>query len=184
MHAVRGFSAPVTAVIDSAGIRFLRIAGQGQAGFMVRDAPTSRPLAAAALSWSVRVESAPPEADLTHADTDDAPLRVFVVFESPRRLFARPRTLFYSLDRRASAPTPRPSHVARDLRVIGMPSADPDTGWQMAMVDPVADNHRLWGTGEVRVVAIGVMQDTDQTGGHAVTDLRHLTWSTTDAPHP
>ena len=183
-RAVRGFQLPATTVVDSGGERFLRISGASRAGFTLRDLRPSTVVSSARLSWSFRVRATPPDADITRSGTDDSPLRVLVVFDMPRRPFARPRTLFYSLGSRTLEGHSQSSRQSRDLHVIGVPCSHDGTPWHAADVDPIADYQRIWGAGRVRVAAIGVMQDTDQTGGAAIADLRHLTWSTIDAPHP
>lgn len=183
-RAVRGFRAPEAAVMDSGGTRFLRFSGASRAGFTVRELSTAESRAGTRLSWSFRVRAAPPAADLAQAGADDSPLRVLVVFDNRRSPFARPRTLFYSISAATAPAYSQSSRLSRDMHVIGMPRTDGSASWQLADVDPIADYQRIWGAGRVRVAAIGLMQDTDQTGGNAIADLRHLTWSTTDAPHP
>lgn len=101
VRPVRGQRAPMSLIMDSAGEGFVRLSGTGTAGWFVHRPAT--PLAASAttavqpLAFSWRVRTAPVGADLRSAKTDDATLRLFVVFESRERFKRTPRTLFYSI---------------------------------------------------------------------------------------
>lgn len=180
VRAVRGQKAPSSQIVDSAGTRYLRIAGTSRAAWFVHE--LTMPLAIGGrLSWRWRAPLSPVGASLDAAGTDDAALRVFVVFARRSKLERIPRALFYTLAEGMPphvAPGPRRPPLAS--LVVGTPALTTD--WQFVSVDPVGDHRRLWHTDAPRIVAIGVMQDTDQTRGAAIGDLMDLQWSTLDPP--
>lgn len=58
--------------------------------------------------------------------------------------------------------------------IVGRPSQT--RTWTSAEANPGLDYRRLWGGTAPRIVAIGVMQDTDQTMTLAIGDLSRLDW--------
>ena len=173
---VRGQRSPTSTVRDSAGRRFLRLGGTGKAGWFVNqlEAPVAPATARLAVSWRVLVS--PARADLRAAVTDDAALRVFVVFATQGIFERRPRTLFYTSATSEPSGYSRPSFQSRALHVIRLESDAASTAWVETVLDPFSDYQRIWGGTPRAVVAVGLMQDTEQTGSAAIADVRTLSW--------
>jgi Protein of unknown function (DUF3047) len=182
-RAVRGQQAPTTAIVDSAGERFLRIGGTARAAWLVSKL-TMPIMPGGHVAWSWRVSVAPRGADLRSAATDDAALRVFVIFARTGIFERTPRTLFYTLGSVEPRGYSRASFQSQNLHVIRIGSTADTQQWTDVMADPFADYRRIWGSAPPDIVAVGVLQDTDQTRSAAVADLRHLTWSTQHATSP
>lgn len=175
VRPVRGQRAPTSIVADSSGERYLRLSGTNTAGWFVHHlakpvAPSSTELT---LTW--RVVEAPVGADLRSPRTDDAALRLFVVFASGGFLERIPRTLFYSTGTVEPTPYERAGFQSAALRVIRM--TDTTTGvWATMTVAPFVDYARAWGGTPREIVAVGLMQDTEQTRSRAIADVRSLAW--------
>ncbi len=182
VRAVRGQQAPSSSIVDSAGLRYLRIAGTSRAAWFLHELRMPLPVGGQ-LSWRWRVPVTPVGANLSAASTDDAALRVFVVFARRGLFETTPRALFYSLAD-GSPPSVATGRRRKPLAslVAGLPAAT--LSWVTVTADPIADYRRLWQTDAPRIVAIGVMQDTDQTRSAAVGDLFDLKWSTPDVTPP
>ena len=181
-RAVRGQRAPDAVVRDSNGVRFVRFEGTARAAFFAHN--FTQPIAAdrALLTISWRVPLAPRGADLRVKSLDDSPLRIFVVFQTAGLFRRIPRTLFYS-----SGVLEPKSYSARgaasaDLHVVRISEGGNSQDWSTISVEPAADYARVWGGTVPCVLAIGVMQDTDQTRSTAVADLRQLSWRSRDVP--
>ena len=181
LRAVRGQRAPDSRVEDSGGVRFVRIGGAGRAAWYVHELTDPLKGEAGELAWEWRVPLAPRGADLRAAATDDAALRIFVVFA--RGLFERtPRTLFYCTGGTEPAMYERASFSSPRLHVLRMGKGLAAATWERLHVDPFADYRRIWQAPPPAIVAIGIMQDTDQTGAATLADLRSLTWRPRRAP--
>ncbi len=48
--------------------------------------------------------------------------------------------------------------------------------WREQEVEPFKDYRRFWKNDSPAITAIGLMQDTDMTGGMAISELRSLVW--------
>ncbi len=183
-RAVRGQRAPSSRVVDSAGVKFLRIEGTDAAGWFVRAVdPRLRP-APGVLTWQWRFPAYPELADMRAPGTDDSALRVFVAFGPIRAIGRAPRTIFYSIggpepDAHASF-----GHSSRDVFVVRVGSGAAARDWTAVRMDPFADYRRAWGSEPPSIAVIGVLQDTEQTRGRAVADLRSLSWNPADARSP
>lgn len=180
-RAVRGHRLPNAQVIDSAGDRFLRLSGTGQAGWFGTELRTPVSALGGRLSWQWRVPVAPAGADVAAPASDDAALRVFVVFARHSRFAVVPRTIFYTVSIGA-APDRGPHPPALATIVIGSPAVTRQ--WTTVATNPFLDYRRLWGEEPPRIAAVGVMQDTDQTKAPAIGDLRDLHWSYPDVAFP
>lgn len=184
-RAVRGQRSPSSIVIDSAGHRFLRLSGQAVAGVVAyrltapRRAQSDKGSRQLAISW--RVLTAPAGADLREAATDDSALRFFVVFASRSRFERTPRTIFYSTGAVEPLAYARPSFQSKALHVIRLDSSDERGGWNDRTIDPFADHERIWGEPARAVVAVGLMQDSDDTRTAAMADVRTFSWRTPNA---
>jgi hypothetical protein len=173
-RAVRGQSAPTSVVVSDTGGAFLRVQGNAQAGWIVRQvSPVLRP-AAGRLSWSWRTPMYAQTADLRSEATDDAALRVFVAFGPIRAIGRAPKTIFYSVSGAEDVGYERAGFASRDVYVIsaGKPSAD----WKRIEVDPFADYERIWKMPPPPIAAIGFLQDTEQTKERAMSDIKSLNW--------
>jgi len=177
---VRGQRLPMSRIIDTSGIRYMRLSGQGQAGWFVRELPAPLVGSAGRLHWTWRAPLAPHGASVAAPATDDAALRVFVVFGRHGRLVQRPRVLFYSLADGEPAPDRRDSPFG--VRIAGRPELARD--WIGVSADPFLDYRRIWGSAPPQIVAIGVMQDTDQTRSAAIGDVMNLHWRSENAALP
>jgi len=56
--------------------------------------------------------------------------------------------------------------------------------WIGASADPFLDYRRIWGSVPPPIVAVGVMQDTDQTRSAAIGDVMNLYWRNEKAAQP
>ncbi len=182
VRAVRGQDAPSSSIVDSAGLRYLRIAGTSRAAWFVHELRMPLPVGGR-LSWRWRVPLAPVGASLSAASTDDAALRVFVVFARHGVFEMTPRALFYTISDGTPPVMPAgPRRKPLASLVAGLPLTS--LSWVSVTADPIADYRRLWQADAPRIVAIGVMQDTDQTRSAAIGDLLDLKWSTPNVTPP
>ena len=174
---VRRQRPPTATLLDSAGSRFVRLEGTGRAGWFVKklNAPVAPSPTRLTVSWRVLV--APARADLRAAATDDAALRVFVVFATQGPFERTPRTLFYTSGTVAPSGYSRPSFQSRALHVIRIGPDAATSMWVEGVLDPFSDYQRIWGGTPRAIVAVGLMQDTEQTGGSATADVRELSWT-------
>lgn len=183
VRPVRGEQAPQLSLVDSAGARALRLTGVNRAAWFVRELDVPIAPSAGSLAWSWRVLKHPRGADLRRRETDDAALRVFVVFERTNRFDRVPRTLFYSSGIAEDTLYRRRSVQSSDLHIIRMGGPDTDGRWRRTTVDPFADYQRVWGGAARAIVAIGIMQDSEQTMSEASADVRALVWRRGRSPH-
>ena len=172
-RAVRGQSVPATVIVDSGGVRYLHISGTKRAAWFYRELDFPLDAASGTLEWSWRVPKAPEGASSAHAATDDAALRVFVVFARHGVFATSPRALFYTVADGEPTYVQGRAPVATSV-IVGRPSQT--RTWTSAEANPRLDYRRLWGGTAPRIVAIGVMQDTDQTMTLAIGDLSRLDW--------
>lgn len=171
-RAVRGARSATSIVRDEDGDRFLAISGQRQAAWFVLDL-RGRPLppnGTATLEY--RLPVLPAGADLAITTRSDAAVRLFVVFESARRFLPSRRVLFYSLGAVSSGQRVKRDDGLCDIRL----PATSTTTWQRLTVSPAADAARDCAWQDGRIAAVGMMQDTDQTGARAEADIRGLSW--------
>ncbi len=124
-----------------------------------------------------------PGADNRDRSREDAPLRVIVAFdgdpatlpEAERKRFERARklsgrappyaTLMYVWSDKAPVDTVIPSaHTGRLRMMVAAPAAPAVGAWQSVRRDLVADYRAAFGESPGRVLAVGVMTDTDNTG--------------------
>jgi Protein of unknown function (DUF3047) len=176
VRPVRGERAPQLEVIDSEGARSLRISGVDRAAWLVRELATPIAPDAGSLSWRWRVLEHPRGADLRKRDADDAALRVFVAFERANRFDRAPHTLFYSSGTVEEATYQRRSFQSSNMHVIRMGGGGTVGQWLRTSVDPFADYARVWGGKARAIVAIGIMQDSDETMSNATADVGALVW--------
>ncbi len=180
VRAVRGQRAPMSRIVDTSGTRYMRISGQGDAGWFYRELPAPIAVSMGQLHWTWRTPLAPQGADVGRTGTDDAALRVFVVFGAHGRFDRRPRTLFYTLG--DGVPSPDRANSPFGVRIAGRPARTRD--WTHTTARPFEDYQRIWGGVPRPIVAVGVMQDTEQTGSAARGDIMGLFWSITNDTKP
>lgn len=177
MRTVRGSRAPTTDIVDSSGHVFLRLSGTNRAAWFFRELEQPIDPSSGRLQWVWRIPLAPVGANSTRPSTDDAALRVFVVFARHSRFSPTPRALFYTVA--DGEPSLDEGHAASAAAmIVGRPSQT--RHWTSVETNPFLDYRRLWGGTAPRIVAIGVMQDTDQTMTSAIGDLMRLQWSVLD----
>jgi hypothetical protein len=174
VRAVRGEQAPVLTAIDSGGAPFLRVSGRARAAWHVHELASPWREPSARLSWSWRIGESPAGANPVMAKTDDSALRVFVVFDKTSRFTRTPRTIFYTAQPGGASASERPSFSGNDLFIIGIPSSSGADTWTPVSVSPQADYQRIWKSTPPAIVAIGFMQDSDQTRSFASADLTSL----------
>jgi hypothetical protein len=176
IRLVRGQSAPMTEVLQEDATSVLRLSGAGRAAWFYRELSPELAESSGSLDWSWRVIEAPPAADLRAEETDDSPIRVYVVFGKPGLFNRAGRIIFYTFGNAEAVDFSQPSHASDKIQVIRVDGADARHTWQDHHVDPFADYRRIWHRDPPPITAIGVMQDTDQTGERAVAELRRLEW--------
>lgn len=183
VRAVKGHSAPSFRIIDTVGERILRIEGRGTAAWAMRPLPQRMVEGDGMLAWRWRVLARPDSADLRHARTDDAPLRIVVLFgKLPGPFGGSGRVLFYTWGTREPEGFAARSFPSSKLHVIRM-AGDDQLGddWHDVAVQPFADFRRIWKGKPPPITAIGLMQDTDMTGQTAIADLHSLRWTDADS---
>jgi hypothetical protein len=154
--------------------------------------PRQRPM----LEWSWRVLGLIPGADVRDRFAEDSPVRVILAFDGDkstlpvkdRMLFERARlltgrelpyaTLMYVWENQApvEAVIDNP-HTDRVRKIVVASGADELGRWHQFRRDIVADYKRAFGGEPGRLIAVGVMTDTDNTGESAEAfygDLRLL----------
>ncbi|MFN0178004.1 MAG: DUF3047 domain-containing protein [Gemmatimonadales bacterium] len=173
-RAVRGFQLPDVSVVERDGERALLVEGAGRAGWLHREI-RGRTVDNAVLRWSWRVDEALASGDLARPSADDSPLRVYVIFGNPRSIFGGSgRIIFYSFGNDEPDGFETTSHVSNRIHVIRVAGARDRSTWMSHSVRPADDYQRIWGRRPPRITAVGLMQDTDQTGERAAALIRAL----------
>ncbi len=168
LRRARGRPAPVYAVTDEAA---LHVEGAGAVGYAVFELPERLPPATGVLTWRWRTATALPGADLRDRRRDDSPVRVLVVFRDRR-------TLFYTwagaerVDEWFASWTGS-SRIVWVLRTAN----DADGTWHAERRDPFADYRTAFGRDPPAVVAVGIVQDTDNLGHPASAEVADLAWT-------
>ena len=171
-RAVRGSRSPMSEGREDHSDRFFSISGQRQAAWLVLD-PRRQPLARdGTATLQYRLPVLPAGADLAIAARSDAALRLYFVFEIARRLIPSRRLLFFSLGPVNDGPRVKREGSLCDIRMDGTSSAV----WKRMVVSPASVAARDCGWEDSQIVAVAMMQDTDQTGARAEADVRALTW--------
>ncbi|MEO5826306.1 MAG: DUF3047 domain-containing protein [Gemmatimonadales bacterium] len=177
IREVRGQTPPEASIRFADGQAAFAIAGAGRAAWFYREFDAPLPESAGKLEWTWRIIAAPGQADMRDRKLDDSPIRVFVVFGKPGGLFGGSgRVIFYTHGNDEPAGFARRSHVSSRMHVVRMDGAASRSTWQDHTVEPFADYRRIWHRDPPAITAIGVMQDTDQTRGHAEAEIRRLVW--------
>jgi hypothetical protein len=171
----------VYTVVKEDGRSVLRAVADRSASLYVSKLP--RPIAAPqSIEWRWKTDGPVPGADNREKSREDAPLRVVVAFdgdpstlpEPERERFEKARklsgrappyaTLMYVWSDKVPPETVIPSaYTGRLQMLVAAPAAEAVNAWQTVRRDLVADYRRAFGGEPGRVVAVGVMTDTDNT---------------------
>ncbi len=169
-------------VVHEDGRAVLRARADRSASLYV--AKLERPIAAPrSIEWRWSTDGPVPGADNRDRSREDAPLRVIVAFDgdpatlpdAERKRFERARkasgrmppyaTLMYVWTDKAPVDTVIPSaHTDRLQMLVAAPAAPAVGAWQTVRRDLAADYRAAFGGEPGRVLAVGVMTDTDNTG--------------------
>jgi len=180
VRPVRGSRAPTSTVRDSSGERFLRLEGRGTAAWFVRALEPAESPKRGQLTWRWRVPLAPIGADVRVRARDDAALRIFVVFDHRGLISRVPRTIFYTVTDSSLSGYQARSKQSGDLMIVGINAAAPGMGWNRTTRDPLSDYRAFWRAEPPRILAVGIMQDAEQTNSAVIADIESLTWSEPD----
>lgn len=178
VRVVTGKPPPSFSIEEHQGERALRISGKGAAAWAYRELDVPIPPGQGLLRWSWRVLQLPKGADLRARESDDAALRVYVVFKEPGGLFGgRGRIIFYTWGNAEPEGLTLRSYLSEKIQILRVAGAmEADGRWHEQARDPFADYRRFWAGAAPAIKAVGLMQDTDMTGGVAVAELRALVW--------
>lgn len=175
VRPVRGRPAPSYAIRDDGDGRALQLSGAGAAAWLYRELPEYASDPAAAVRWEWRVHRAPLTSDLARKARDDSPIRVFVVFGKVADLRSSARAIFYTWGNEEPADLAQLSHASDRFAIVRLAGREHADGtWRTAEVRPFDDYRRFWKGAPRPIGAVGVMQDTDQTGEVAEAELRLL----------
>jgi hypothetical protein len=172
-------------VVREDGRAVLRATADRAASLYV--AKLDRPISAPrSIEWRWSTSGPVPGADNRERSREDAPLRVIVAFDgdpatlpdAERKRFERARklsgrtppfaTLMYVWTDTVPVDTVIPSaHTGRLQMMVAAPAAAAVGAWQTVRRDLAADYRAAFGTEPGRVLAVGVMTDTDNTGTKA-----------------
>jgi len=138
------------------------------------------------LNWRWKVDTLIRQADNTKKHLEDAPVRLVVSFDgnmeklSPqdRTFFSNIRlltgqqlpyaTLMYIWENRAPLETVIPNrHTSRIRMIVAESGRDRLGQWQEVTRNIVEDYRRAFGEEPGRIIAVGLMTDTDNTGDYA-----------------
>jgi hypothetical protein len=168
LRGVRGAPRPELAVTDDGA---LRMEGTGAAGFAIFELDQRLAPATGALSWRWRTATPLSDADLRNRNRDDSPARVMVVFDDGRMLF-------YSWGATGRVGEWFESWTGSDRIVVVLRRAvDADGAWHTERRDPFADYRMAFGSDPPAIVAVGVVQDTDQLDVDAWAEVAALSWT-------
>ncbi len=178
IRPVPGVPPPRYSVREEAGHQVLRVEGMGAAAWAYRVLDSPIAAGTGILRWSWRVLELPTGADLRLPEKDDAALRVYVVFGKPGRLGARrTRIIFYTWGNSEPKGLSLQSFASAKFRIVRVAGAmEVGSNWREQEADPFEDYRSFWRNDPPAITAIGLMQDTDMTGGMAVSELRSLMW--------
>jgi hypothetical protein len=138
------------------------------------------------MAWRWRIAGLIPDADTRVASREDSPARIVLEFDGDKsKLSAADRilikvgehvtgreapyaTLAYIWSNELAVDTVISSPLTRRIQMVVASSGAAGVGvWQSLARDVVADFHRAFGESPGRLLSVGVLTDTDDTGGHA-----------------
>jgi hypothetical protein len=172
-------------LVDDAGRTVVRARADASASGLVHPLdvdPRRYPL----LQWRWKTTDLIVRADNTQKNTEDSPLRVVVSFDGDidrlpledRVFFDNIRaftgqqlpyaTLMYIWENRAPRDAVIPNrHTSRIKMIVAESGRDKVGSWQDVTRDVYEDFRRAFGEEPGRIIAIGIMTDTDNTGDNA-----------------
>lgn len=155
-------------VVDLEGHRCLQAESQ-DGGSILLSAVRFDPETYAWFSWRWRVDQLVAGEALEHKDGSDAAARVYVYFET-KGLPWQKRSLDYVWSASLPAGTILSSAYSSESKIIVVESGEQHLGqWQDVERNLEDDYERCFGTRHLPdVIAIGLMSDTDNTGGSAL----------------
>ena len=188
--------------IDAGGVRVIEALADGSISGLkhVLDLdPTQRPI----LEWRWRIDAPLQGADIEDRFADDSPVRVVLAFDGEhadmplkdQMLFERVKlltgqdlpyaTLMYVwCNRRPSETITQNAHTSRVRKIVVESGTEGARSWLSYRRDIVADYERAYGRPPGRLIAIGVISDSDNTRQVArgwYGDIRLLPRQTADA---
>ncbi len=138
------------------------------------------------MAWRWRIAGLIPDADARVASREDSPARIVLEFDGDKSKLSAADRLLYKLGEQVTgreAPyatlayiwsnalavdTVISSPLTRRIRMVVASSGATGVGvWRSLARDVVADFHRAFGESPGRLLSVGVLTDTDDTGGHA-----------------
>ncbi len=179
VRRVSGSPSPLFSVREQDGRRMVRVEGMA-AAWAHRQLGSPIHPGEGILRWSWRVLQLPEGADIRLPHKDDAALRVYVVFGKNSRLLARGnRVIFYTWGNAEPDGLILKGFVSEKIRIVRVAGAmEADGEWREQEAEPFKDYQRFWNREPPAISAVGLMQDTDMTGGKAISELRLLAWET------
>lgn len=178
VRPVSGYPAPEYSVREEAEGPVLHVEGMGAAAWAYRELEAPIPVGSGVLRWSWRVLELPAGTDLRVESKDDAALRLYVVFGEPGAFAAaRNRVIFYTWGNTEPKGLALRSFASARFHIVRVAGAlDVGSRWHDEQVEPFEDFRRFWSGDPPAITAVGLMQDTDMTGGKAVSEIRSLLW--------
>jgi hypothetical protein len=168
LRGVRGAPRPAFEVVDGG---MLRVEGTGAAGFATYELADAIDPEPGALRWRWRADAPVENADLRDRHRDDSPIRLLVVFRDRRMLF-------YTWGNAERAGEWFPSWTGDDRIVWVVRAADDaDGAWRQDARDPFLDYRTAFDRDPVAIVAVGVVQDTDQLKAAARAEIGRIEWT-------
>jgi hypothetical protein len=158
---VGGGDAPSFRVVPDRAPAVHRVSGAGAAGGAHRRLPTAIDPGAGTLRWYWRVLDPVAGADIRSEETDDSPLRVYVVFGGEGRPGDRESwALFYTWGQEEPEDFRAQSHVSDRIWVVRAAGApDADGRWREQAFQPFSDYREAWKSEPPPITAVGILQD-------------------------
>ena len=167
LQRTKGVQPPSFEVTRARTLRIDVLAGAGFARYRLRAPLLPR---AGALTWHWRTGTPLRDAALRQRTRDDAPVRVYVVFDDGRMLL-------YTWGNKEGRGERFLSGTGPSRAVIVLERAeDADGSWHMERRDPFADYRVAFNRASRALVAVGAGADTHRLKGRAVAEVSELTW--------
>ena len=176
----------VYALAQDAGRTVLRAEANGSASLYVAGIKPAANVPPS-LSWRWKTDALVPDADNRDKKREDAPLRVIVAFdgdqstlpEAEQKRFRNAKklsgrelpyaTLMYIWSEQVAVETVIPSAHSSQVKMLVVASGKEGLGsWQSVRRNVAADYRRAFGAEPGKLLGIGAMTDTDNTGAKAV----------------
>lgn len=173
-------------LVSKDGSTVVEARADGSASALLHPLDRLDPLRHRELRWRWKTDALIRDQDNTRSAFEDSPLRLVVRFDGDRakldfseRMFAAQvkavtgqelpyATLMYIWARQTPAETVIPSRFTERIRMIVVDSGSERLGrWQAVRRNLVEDFRRAFGEEPGPITAIGIMTDTDNTGGQA-----------------